>query len=125
VRQLSRISFELPIKSATYYDCIPLLKDALHSTKLKVSMSQWVSRYGRIFAAPTKFAPIINTIKPQLQGRQGINIHREIQGTEAEGKKERIKGDILKGCMARPWLGHELLYVLKFWIFLNFSKGLK
>jgi len=47
------------VKSATYDDCIPLLKDVLHSTKLKVCMSQWVSRYGRIFAAPTKLEPIL------------------------------------------------------------------
>jgi hypothetical protein len=55
-------------------------------------MSQWVGRYGRIFAAPTKFAPILNKIKPHLQGRQGINTHRGIQ-KRSRRKKERIKGD--------------------------------
>ncbi len=69
------------------------MKDALNSTKLKVSMSQWVNRYGKIFAAPTKFAAILNTIKPHLQGRHGINTHRGIQVTKAKGKKERIKGE--------------------------------
>jgi hypothetical protein len=56
-------------------------------------MSQWVSRYGKPFAAPTQFAPILNTIKPPLQGRQEINTHRGIQVTEAEEKNERIKGE--------------------------------